>query len=212
VNEAALRAARRDKAAVEMSDFEEAMERISTGLEKKNRVMNPREKQTVAHHEAGHALIAESRPTADKVSKISIIPRGIGALGFTQQLPTEDRYLLKYGELLDRLDVLLGGRVAEQLVYGELSTGAQNDLQRATDIAHHMVTQYGMSPKLGPATLQGSRSEVFLPELPGASRAEYSERTAQSIDEEGIFQSPLGIAFGMGESCHIDADATIVAA
>jgi cell division protease FtsH len=146
--------------------------------------MNAREKQTVAHHEAGHALIAESRATADKVSKISIIPRGIGALGFTQQLPTEDRYLLKYGELLDRLDVLLGGRVAEQLVYGELSTGAQNDLQRATDIAHHMITQYGMSPKLGPATLQGSRSDAFLPEFPGTSHAEYSERTAQSIDEE----------------------------
>jgi cell division protease FtsH len=184
VNEAALRAARHNKTAVEMSDFDEAIDRIETGLEKKNRVMNPKEKETVAHHEAGHALVAESRPTADKVSKISIIPRGIGALGFTQQLPTEDRYLLKYGELLDRLDVLLGGRVAEQLVYGEVSTGAQNDLQRATDMARHMVTQYGMSSLLGPVTLQNNRSEAFLPEMQGATRGEYSERTAQSIDEE----------------------------
>lgn len=184
VNEAALRAARHAKAAVEMSDFDEAIERMLTGLEKKTRVMNAKEKETVAYHEAGHALVAESRPTADKVSKISIIPRGIGALGFTQQLPTEDRYLLKYGELLDRLDVLLGGRVAEQLVFGELSTGAQSDLQRATDIARHMITQYGMSVTLGPATLQDSRSDAFLPALPGTSRGEYSEHTAQSIDEE----------------------------
>jgi cell division protease FtsH len=146
--------------------------------------MNPAEKATVAHHEAGHALVAESRPTADKVSKISIIPRGIGALGFTQQLPTEDRYLLKYGELLDRLDVLLGGRVAEQLVYGEVSTGAQNDLQRATDMARHMVTQYGMSPLLGPATLQNTGTQMLLWEAQSATRGEYSERTAQSIDEE----------------------------
>lgn len=184
VNEAALRAARKNKPAVEMSDFEEAIDRVVAGMEKKNRVMNPAEKETVAHHEAGHALVAESRPTADKVSKISIIPRGIGALGFTQQLPTEDRYLLKYSELLDRLDVLLGGRVAEQLVYSEVSTGAQNDLQRATDLARRMVTQYGMSLTLGPATLQNIRSDVFLPEVPTLSRGEYSERTAQSIDEE----------------------------
>ena len=168
---------------VQMSDFEEAIDRVEAGLEKKNRVMNPKEKETVAHHEAGHALVAESRPTADKVSKISIIPRGIGALGFTQQLPTEDRYLLKYGELLDRLDVLLGGRVAEALVYGEVSTGAQNDLQRATDMARHMVTQYGMSPLLGPVTLQEPR-EAYLPQERAEARGEYSERTAQSIDEE----------------------------
>jgi len=184
VNEAALRAARKNKLTVEMSDFEEAIDRVVAGLEKKNRVMNPAEKATVAHHEAGHALVAESRPTADKVSKISIIPRGIGALGFTQQLPTEDRYLLKYGELLDRLDVLLGGRIAEQLVYGEVSTGAQNDLQRATDMARHMVTQYGMSPLLGPATLQNTGSPLLLPDLQPAMRGEYSERTAQAIDEE----------------------------
>lgn len=185
VNEAALRAARKNKLTVEMSDFDEAIDRVVAGLEKKNRVMNQAEKETVAHHEAGHALVAESRPTADKVSKISIIPRGIGALGFTRQLPTEDRYLLKYSELLDRLDVLLGGRVAEQLVYGEVSTGAQNDLQRATDMARHMITQYGMSLTLGPATLQSAGSPMFLPtETQPQARGEYSERTAQSIDEE----------------------------
>lgn len=184
VNEAALRAARKNKPAVEMADFEEAIDRVVAGLEMKNRVMRPQEKETVANHEAGHALVAESRPTADKVSKISIIPRGIGALGFTQQLPTEDRYLLKYSELLDRLDVLLGGRVAEQLVYGEVSTGGQNDLQRATDMARHMVAQYGMSPTLGPATLQSARPILSLPEMPTSGRNEYSERTAQFIDEE----------------------------
>ncbi len=184
VNEAALRAARRNATAVGMVDFEEAIDRVVAGLEKKTRVMNSKEKETVAHHEAGHALVAESRPTADKVSKISIIPRGIGALGFTQQLPTEDRYLLKFSELLDRLDVLLGGRVAEQLVYGEVSTGAQNDLQRATDIARHMITQYGMSATLGPATLQSLPSGIFLGDASPPGRAEYSERTAHAIDEE----------------------------
>ena len=184
VNEAALRAARKNKALVEMSDFDEAIDRAIAGLEKKSRVMNPKEKETVAYHEAGHALVAESRATADKVSKISIIPRGIGALGFTQQQPTEDRYLLKRSELLDRLDVLLGGRGAEQLVFQEVSTGAQNDLQRATDLARQMITRYGMSEKLGPATLEGTRAALFLPETVAPNRGDYSERTAQAIDEE----------------------------
>ena len=184
VNEAALRAARKDKPAVEMRDFDEAIDRVIAGLEKKNRVMNPMEKQTVAYHEAGHALVAESRASADKVAKISIIPRGIGALGFTQQLPTEDRYLLKRSELLDRLDVLLGGRVAEELVYGEPSTGAENDLQRATDLARHMVTQYGMSDALGAASYPGTPAPMFLPGIPSRGKGEYSERTAQAIDDE----------------------------
>lgn len=184
VNEAALRAARKDKPAVEMRDFEDAMDRVIGGLEKRNRVMSPMEKETVAHHEAGHALTAESRRFADKVSKISIIPRGIGALGFTQQLPTEDRYLLKRSELLDRLDVLLGGRVAEELVYGDISTGAQNDLQRATDMARHMITHYGMSERLGHVTFDGSTPGGYLnvPEVP--QRMGYSEQTAQLIDAE----------------------------
>jgi cell division protease FtsH len=183
VNEAALHAARKNKTAVDMSDFDEAIDRAVAGLERKSRVMTPRERETVAYHEAGHALVAESRASADKVAKISIIPRGFGALGYTQQQPTEDRYLLKYSELLDRLDVLLGGRGAEELVYHELSTGAQDDLQRGTDLARQMITRFGMSELLGPATFGAGRPALFLPEVaPG--RAEYSEQTAQIIDEE----------------------------
>ena len=184
VNEAALLAARKGKAAVEMADFDEAIDRIVAGLEKKTRVMNPKEKETVAYHEAGHALVAESRPHADRVAKISIIPRGVAALGYTQQLPTEDRYLLKKAELLDRLDVLLGGRVAEELVFGDISTGAQDDLQRATDLVRHMVTRYGMSEQLGLGTFEAPRTPAFLNvPIPQGPR-EYSERTAQVIDEE----------------------------
>ena len=184
VNEAALRAARHDKQLVEMADFEEAIDRVIGGLEKRNRVMNPAEKATVAYHEAGHALTAESRRFVDRVSKVSIIPRGISALGFTQQVPTEDRYLLKRSELLDRLDVLLGGRVAEELVYAEVSTGAQNDLQRATDMARHMITQYGMSERLGPVTFDGAPTSAYLNAYEAPQRAVYSEQTAQRIDEE----------------------------
>jgi cell division protease FtsH len=184
VNEAALHAARKNKTVVEMSDFDEAIDRSIAGLEKKSRVMTQKERETVAYHEAGHALVAESHPMADKVAKISIIPRGIGALGYTQQQPTEDRYLLKHGELLDRLDVLLGGRGAEQLVLGELSTGAQNDLQRATDLARQMVTRYGMSEALGPATFESARPALYLPEATAPGRSDYSERTAETIDEE----------------------------
>jgi cell division protease FtsH len=184
VNEAALHAAKENKNAVDMADFEEAIDRVVGGLEKKNRVMNPKEKETVAYHEAGHAIVAEFRPAADRVSKVSIIPRGVAALGYTQQIPTEDRYLLKKSELLDRIDVLLGGRVAEELVFADVSTGAQNDLQRATDIARHMVTHYGMSESLGLATFEEPRKSMFL-DLPMAQqRAEYSERTAQAIDDE----------------------------
>ncbi|HEX5209486.1 MAG TPA: ATP-dependent zinc metalloprotease FtsH [Steroidobacteraceae bacterium] len=184
VNEAALRAARQEKSAVQMQDFDEAIDRVIAGLEKRNRVMNPKEKETVAYHEAGHALVAESRPHADRVSKISIIPRGIGALGYTQQLPTEDRYLLKRSELLDRLDVLLGGRVAEELVYGDVSTGAQDDLGRATDMARHMITQYGMSERLGQVTFDSRRAGAFLPVEEAPVPRSYSEETAKLIDED----------------------------
>ena len=184
VNEAALHAARENKKAVESRDFDEAIDRVVAGLEKRNRVMNPKEKETVAYHEAGHALVAEHRAHADRVSKISIIPRGIGALGYTQQLPTEDRYLLKRSELLDRLDVLLGGRVAEELVYQDVSTGAQDDLQRATDMARHMVTQYGMSERLGQVAFDMTRPAPFL-NIPQANQSvNYSEATARVIDEE----------------------------
>ena len=184
VNEAALHAARSNKTAVEPQDFDEAIDRVVAGLEKRNRVMNPKEKETVAYHEAGHALVAESRPHADRVSKISIIPRGIGALGYTQQLPTEDRYLLKRSELLDRLDVLLGGRVAEELIYADVSTGAQDDLQRATDVARHMITQYGMSERLGQVAFDAGRRAAYLsvPDMPQS--ATYSNETARVIDEE----------------------------
>ena len=184
VNEAALHAARENKKAVEPRDFDEAIDRVVAGLEKRNRVMNPKEKETVAYHEAGHALVAESRAHADRVSKISIIPRGIGALGYTQQLPTEDRYLLKRSELLDRLDVLLGGRVAEELVYGDVSTGAQDDLQRATDMARHMVTQYGMSERLGQVAFDSTRPSPFLTVPQANQSVNYSEATARVIDEE----------------------------
>jgi cell division protease FtsH len=182
VNEAALRAARQGKDAVEMIDFDEAIDRVVAGLERKSRVINPREKEIVAYHEAGHALVAESRPHADRVAKVSIIPRGVAALGYTQQRPTEDRYLMTRTELLDRLDVLLGGRVAEELIFGDVSTGAEDDLQRATDIARHMITRYGMGEALGLATFEPPRP-MFLP-VPTGGPKEYSERTAETIDAE----------------------------
>jgi cell division protease FtsH len=185
VNEATLHAARLNKNQVDMSDFDEAFDRIVGGLEKKNRVMNPKEKETIAFHEAGHALVAECRPYADRVSKISIIPRGVAALGYTQQTPTEDRYLLKRTELLDRLDVLLGGRVAEEIVFGDVSTGAQNDLQRATDMARQMVTQYGMSERLGLATYEHAPTAMYINAQKSlGERNEYSDITARTIDEE----------------------------
>jgi len=183
VNEAALLSARRNKNSVGMAEFQDAIDRIIGGLEKKNRMMNEQEKKIVAYHESGHALVAMSVPTADPVNKVSIIPRGIAALGYTQQLPTEDRYLMTREELLDRLCVLLGGRVAEELVFGDVSTGAQNDLQRATDIARSMVTEYGMSEKLGLVTYAREKRPMFLDTgfVPGK---EYSENTAQEIDAE----------------------------
>jgi cell division protease FtsH len=182
VNEAALAAARSGKAGVEMADFDEANDRVIAGLERKSRVINPKEKAIVAYHEAGHALVAESRMHVDRVSKISIIPRGVAALGYTQQRPTEDRYLMTQAELLDRLDVLLGGRAAEEIIFGDISTGAQDDLQRATDIAHHMLTQYGMNKTLGLAALDGPRQPQFL-QIPG-ERPACSEETSRLIDEQ----------------------------
>ena len=183
VNEAALLAAREDKETVEMADFDEAIERIVAGLQTTTRVMSPKEKKMVAYHECGHALVAELVPGADPVSKISIIPRGIAALGYTQQLPTEDRYILTRSELLTRIYVLLGGRVAEEMVFGDVSTGAQNDLQKATEIARTMVTQLGMSERIGLASLEGARTPLFLPVAMQAPK-EYSEETARVVDEE----------------------------
>lgn len=183
VNEAALLAARNNKETVDSAEFDEAVDRVVGGLEKKNRAMNAQEKEIVAFHESGHAIVAESVKYADPVNKISIIPRGVAALGYTQQRPTEDRYLMTRLELLDRLAVLLGGRVAEELVFGDISTGAQNDLQRATDIARSMVAEYGMSDLLGPVTYERPRQPMFLPEN-YASGKTYSETKATQIDEE----------------------------
>jgi len=183
VNEAALLAARKNKESVEMADIEEAIDRVVAGLEKKRRLMSKKEKEIVAFHESGHAIVASFLPNADPVRRISIIPRGISALGYTLQLPTEDRYLMTKTELLDRLAVLLGGRVAEEIVFGEISTGAHNDLQRATDIATSMVKAFGMSEKLGYVTFEKEKQPLFLPSSLFPTR-EYSEDTAKQIDEE----------------------------
>jgi len=183
INEAALLAARNDKERVELTDFDEAIDRVVAGLQKKNRVMSPKEKEIVAFHESGHAIVAESVEHADPVHKISIIPRGIAALGYTQQQPTEDRYLMTRAELLDRLAVLLGGRVAEEIAFDEISTGAQNDLQRATDIARSMVAEYGMSERLGLVNYERPRQAMFLPDN-FSSAKQYSEAKAAQIDDE----------------------------
>jgi cell division protease FtsH len=185
VNEAALLAARREKNAVEMADFEEAIDRVVAGLEKKSRVLSEKERDIVAHHEMGHALVATSVAHADPVHKVTIIPRGVAALGMTYQLPTEDRFLLTRGEIEDRIAVLLGGRVAEELVYGEVSTGAHNDLERATELSRLMVMKYGMSERIGLATF-GEPGAMFLKgqRAPWASERDYSEETARMIDEE----------------------------
>ena len=184
INEAALLAVRRGKDAVGFAELQEAVERVIAGLEKKNRVLNQMEKERVAHHELGHALVALSIPGADAVQKISIIPRGIAALGYTIQLPTEDRFLMTKSELENKIAVLLGGRVAEEIIYREVSTGAQDDLMKATDIAKSMVKRYGMSEKLGLLSFERDRQPLFLqngqPQAPG----DYSEETAREIDCE----------------------------
>lgn len=183
VNEAALHAAEQDKPAIEMADFDEAIDRAMAGMERKSRVMNEQEKITIAYHEAGHALIAQSRAHCDPVKKVSIIPRGVAALGYTQQVPAEDRYVLRESELLDRLDALLGGRVAEELVFGDVSTGAANDLDRASALARHMVTRCGMSERLGLATFGDAQDTTGVFPAP-AGRERYGEGTAALIDEE----------------------------
>ena len=183
VNEAALLAARRDKPAVTLADFDEAIDRIVAGLEKK-RVMSPKERRIVAFHESGHAIVATILPGLDPVHKISIVQRGFGALGYTMQLPLEDRYLMSRTDLENQLAVLLGGRTAEALVFGEVSTGAQNDLMRATDIARAMVTEFGMSEAIGPVSHEGHRRSAFMetPFMP--ERGAYAEETARVIDAE----------------------------
>ncbi|HYK87883.1 MAG TPA: ATP-dependent zinc metalloprotease FtsH [Acidobacteriota bacterium] len=183
VNEAALLAVRGNKKVVGMPEFEEAVERVVAGLEKKNRLINPEERKVVAYHEMGHALVALSLPGTDPVQKISIIPRGIAALGYTMQVPTEDRFLMKKTELLNRIASLLGGRAAEEIIFGDISTGAHNDLSRATDIAKSMIKQYGMSDRLGQVYFAHEKREQFL-EVGMQETADYSNTTAEAIDEE----------------------------
>jgi len=182
VNEAALVATRRNARQLDMRDFTAAVERIVAGLEKKNRLLSPREREIVAHHELGHALVATALPGTDPVHKISIIPRGIGALGYTLQRPTEDRFLMTREELEDKLAVLLGGRAAEKEVYGHLSTGASDDLARASDIARSMVTRYALVPELGNVTYIEERSPLLGAPGLGTARAPYGAETARQID------------------------------
>ena len=183
VNEAALLAARKDKTAVEMKDFEEAIDRLIAGLEKR-RVMSDKERRIVAYHESGHAIVASLLPGLDPVHKISIVQRGFGALGYTMQLPLEERYLLTREDLLSQLSVLLAGRSAEEIAFGRISTGAQNDLQRATDIARAMVTEFGMSEVLGAVNYAPNQRPMFLEAGFGSERGNYSEETALKIDSE----------------------------
>jgi cell division protease FtsH len=182
VNEAALLAARHGKKNIDMAELEEAIDRVVAGPEKKTRLISEREKEIIAYHEAGHALVAHTLPDADPVHKISIIPRG-RALGYTLTLPLEDRYLVTRSELVSELAMLLGGRVAEEMVFGEITTGDQNDIERATKIARQMVCEYGMSDRLGPLTLGQKQGEVFLGR-DFATTPDYSDQVAYEIDQE----------------------------
>ena len=184
LNEAALLAVRGKKEAVDTSDLQEAVERVIAGLEKKNRVLNRQEKERVAYHEVGHALVAMNVSGSDPVQKISIIPRGVAALGYTLQLPTEDRFLMTKSELENRIAVLLGGRVAEELIFHEASTGARDDLVKATDIATSMIKAYGMSEKLGKVSFDRNPHPLFLQAGHPAPRADYSDDIAREIDLE----------------------------
>jgi len=184
VNEAALLAARNKRETVQQEDFAEAIERIVAGLEKKSRVLNEKEKKIVAYHEVGHALVGAAMPGGSEVAKISIVPRGMAALGYTLQLPTEDRFLLDETELRGQIATLLGGRAAEEIIFGSVTTGASNDLQRATDLAEQMVTTYGMSKVLGPLAYQKGQQSSFLGNEMANPRRMVSEETAKAIDEE----------------------------
>ena len=198
VNEAALLAVRRNKKKVGIAEFQEAVERLIAGLEKKNRLINKQEREIVAYHEVGHALVALSLPGTDPVRKISIIPRGVAALGYTMQVPTEDRFLMTKSELLNKIAVALGGRAAEEIHFTDISTGAHNDLSRATDIARSMVKEYGMSPHLGHIYFAKERQKQYLDMgLPAAK--DYSEQTAQVIDKEikAILDSQYEVAKGI---------------
>ncbi|MEM6614612.1 MAG: ATP-dependent zinc metalloprotease FtsH, partial [Cyanobacteria bacterium P01_C01_bin.72] len=182
INEAALLAARHNRSAVVMADFNEATERILTGLEKKSRVLNETEKRTVAHHEVGHAIVGYLMPGTDKIEKISIVPRGIGALGYTLQLPEEDRFLIIEDEVRGRIATLLGGRAAEELIFRKVSTGASDDIQKATDLAERYVTLYGMSDRLGPIAFEKVQQQ-YLESITNPRR-QVSPQLAEEIDRE----------------------------
>jgi cell division protease FtsH len=182
VNEAAILSARRNKKVIEMRELEESIDRVIAGPERKSRKINPKEKEITAYHEAGHALVAKMLPNADPVHKISIVARGM-SLGHTRQLPTEDRYLLTRSQFKDMLATLLGGHAAEELVFNEFTTGASNDIKRATDLAHKMVTEYGMSDKLGPRTFGNKQEMVFLGREISEQR-DYGDKIANIIDDE----------------------------
>jgi cell division protease FtsH len=184
-NEAAIIATRGGHHQIEMADFEAAIDRILAGPEKKNRVLNPDEKRRVAYHEAGHAVVAERVPTGQPVHKISIIPRGVSALGFTLQLPVEEKYLSTEDELKDQIAILMGGRIAEEIAMGSISTGAQNDLEKASEIARNMVCSLGMSKKLGPLTY-GKRQQLQFLETEVSEYRNYSDETARMIDTEVV--------------------------
>lgn len=183
VNEAALLATRRRGALVTEDDFTQAIERIVAGLEKRNRLINPKERRIVAYHEMGHALVSMALPGVDEVHKVSIIPRGIGALGYTIQRPTEDRFLMTEAELRDKIAVLMGGRAAEKLVFDHLSTGAADDLARATDIARSMVARYGMDAELGSVSYETEKSGFLDGQAPRYIERSYSEATAEAMDD-----------------------------
>lgn len=182
VNEAALAATRRDGEQITMEDFTSAVERLVAGIEKRSRILSPKERRVVAYHEMGHALVASALPGADLVHKVSIIPRGIGALGYTMQRPTEDRFLIERSELLNRMAVLMGGRAAEELIFGEVSTGAADDLDRATEIARQMVTRFGMSEALGQRVYEPQRQAFLGEAVVGTRPKDYSDETNREID------------------------------
>ena len=182
VNEAALAATRRGGDTVTMDDFTTAVERLVAGIEKRSRILSPKERKVVAYHEMGHALVASALPGADPVHKVSIIPRGIGALGYTMQRPTEDRFLIERGELINRMAVLMGGRASEEIVFGEISTGAADDLDRATDIARQMVTRFGMAEALGQRVYEPQRQAFLGDAMIGTRPKDYSDETGREID------------------------------
>ena len=182
VNEAAIIATRRDGQQVKMEDFTRAVERLIAGTERRTRLLNTKDRERVAYHEMGHALAAASLPGMDPVHKVSIIPRSIGALGYTMQRPTEDKFLITTEELQNRMVVFMAGRAAEELTFGEITTGAADDIAKATDIARQIVTRYGMAPKLGQAVLEEQRSSYLGDSAIGIKQKDYSEETAREID------------------------------